>query len=82
MRTLPEEANIAKFLSDVGDGVLNDIDNNLIIPVHCMAISDSDIVDDIYGNWIREKGHEELGYSAILSARNLDVEEINRSFVE
>ena len=24
MRTLPEEANFAKFLLDIGDGVLND----------------------------------------------------------
>ena len=28
MLTLPEEANFAKFLLDVGDGVLNDDDNN------------------------------------------------------
>ena len=57
MRTLPEEANFAKFLLDVGDGVLND-DNNFIIPHRCLAIADSDIVDDIYGNLIREKRYE------------------------
>ena len=76
MRTLPEEANFAKFLLDVGDGVLNDNDNNFIIPHRCLAIADSDIVDDIYGNLIKEKRFEELANSAILSARNLDVEEI------
>ena len=76
MRTLPEEANFAEFLLDVGDGVLNDDDNNFIIPHSCLAIADSDIVDDIYGNSIREKRYEELANSAILSARNLDVEEI------
>ena len=53
MRTLSEEANFAKFLLDVGDGVLNDDDNNSIIPGCCLAISDSDIVDDIYGDLIR-----------------------------
>ena len=76
IRTFPEEANFAKFLLDVGDGVLNDDDNNFIIPNRCLAIADSDIVDDIYGNLIREKRYEELANSAILSARNLDVEEI------
>ena len=76
MRTLPEEANFAEFLLDVGDGVLNDDDNNFITPHSCLAIADSDIVDDIYGNLIREKRYEELANSAILSARNLDVEEI------
>ena len=76
MPTLPEEANLAKCLLDVGDGVLNDDDNNFIIPHSCLAIADSDIVDNIYGNLIREKRYEELANSAVLSARNLDVEEI------
>ena len=76
MPTLPEEANFAKCLLDVGDGVLNDDDNNFIIPHSCLAIADSDIMDDIYGNLIREKRYEESANSAILSARNLDVEEI------
>ena len=79
---MPEEANFIKFLSDLRDGVLNDNDNNFIIPDHCIAMSDSDIVDDIYGNLIREKRYEELANSAILSARNLDVEEISRRVVE
>ena len=73
---MPEEANFAEFLLDVGDGVLNDDDKNFIIPHSCLAIADSDIVDDIYGNLIIEKRYEELANSAILSARNLDVEEI------
>ena len=76
MQTLPKEANFAKFSLDVGDGVLNDDDNNFIIPPSCLAIADSDIVDDIYGNLISEKRYEELSNSAILSARNLDVEVI------
>ena len=75
MQTLPEEANFANILLDVGNGVLNDEDNNFIIPHRCLAIADSDIVNDIYGK-IREKRYEELANSAILSARNLDVEEI------
>ena len=76
MRILPEEANFAKFLLNVGDGVLNRDHKNFIIPHSCPAIADSHIVDEIYGNLIREKRYEELANSAILSARNLDVEEI------
>ena len=76
MQTLPEEANFAKFLLDVDDEVLNDDDNNFIIPHSCLAIADSDIVDDMHENLIREKHYEKLANSAILSARNLDVEEI------
>ena len=76
MRTLPEEANFAKFLFDFCDGVLNDDDNNFIIPHSCLAIADSDIEDDIYENLIREKSYEQLANSAILSARNLHVEKI------
>ena len=76
MQTLPEEANFTEFLLDVGDGVLNYDDNIFIIPHSCLAIAASDIVDDIYENLIRGKRYEELANSAILSARNLDVEEI------
>ena len=39
-------------------------------------------MDDIYGNLIREKRYEELANSVILSARNLDVEEINKRVVK
>ena len=74
VRTLPEEAHFVKILLDVGDGVLNDDDNNFIISDHYLTISDLDIVDDIYENLIREKRYGELDNSAILSARNLDVE--------
>ena len=75
-------SKFCKILLDVGDGVLNDDDNNFIIPDHCLAIWDLDIVDDIYGNLLREKSSWELAYSSILSARNLDVEEINKRIVE
>ena len=82
MRILPEEANFAKFLFDVIDVDWNDNDNNFIIPDHCIAMSDSHIVEDIYGNLIREKRYEELANFAIFSAWNLDVKEINRRVVE
>ena len=50
---------------------------HLIISHSCLAITDSDIVDDIYGNLIRKKRYEQLANSAILSARNLGVGEKN-----
>ena len=50
---------------DAGDGVLNNDDNNFIIPDRCLAISDSDIVDGIYGHLIREKRYEELANSLL-----------------
>ena len=66
MRTLPEEANFAKFLLDVLD----------FFSAQLPSYRRFSIVDDIYGNLIREKRYEELANCAILSARNLDVEEI------
>ena len=54
-----------RWLIYVGDRVLNDDDNNFIIPHRCLAIADLDILDEIYGNLIREKRYEELANSAI-----------------
>ena len=54
MRILTDGANFATLLLYVSDRVLNDNDNNFIIPDHCIAMSDSDIVDDIHGNLIRK----------------------------
>ena len=33
MRVLPNEVEFAQFLLNVGDGILNDADDNLQIPV-------------------------------------------------
>lgn len=82
MRTLTEEAELAKFVLDIGDGRLNDENNNVMIPEICIAPANSDFVEDIYGSLVREKQYEQIAKSAILSARNVDVEEINKRVVQ
>ena len=37
MRTLPGEVEFAKYLLSVGNGILNDNDNNLKAPEQCIA---------------------------------------------
>ena len=79
MRALSEEIEFSKFLLQVGDGKLNDAQDNLSIdyfPTNCIAAPGIDIVEDIYGSIFRNKEYKRsLGY-AILSPRNLDVNEI------
>jgi len=82
MRVLPEEIEFAKFLLDMGDGILNDFDDNIQIPECCVAPINADIVEDIYGDLIRKKQFVKIAKCAILSARNVDVDEINQKIVE
>jgi len=82
MRVLPEEIEFAKFLLDIGDGILNDSNDNIQLPDCCIAPTDADIVQDIYGNLIRNKEFNKMAKCAILSARNADVDEINKRVVE
>ena len=77
MRVLPNEVEFAQFLLDVGDGILNDRDDNLQILVGCLATADRDIVEDTYGQLVRTRKFKEVAKCAILSARNVDVEELN-----
>ena len=46
--SLPNEVEFAQFLLDVGDGILNYQDDNLEVPVRCLATADRDIVEDTY----------------------------------
>lgn len=48
VRVLPEEIEFAKFLLNIGDGKLNDSNDNIQIPECCIAPADADIVIDIY----------------------------------
>ena len=82
MRTLRAEPEFAKFLLALGDGILNDENDYLFIPENCIANPNSDIVENTYGQLIREKQFAKLSTSAILSARNIDVEEINKRVVQ
>ncbi|XP_043463102.1 uncharacterized protein LOC122501545 [Leptopilina heterotoma] len=82
MRTLPHEVEFAEFLLSVGNGTDNDNDDNLHLPESCIAPRNTDIVEDIYGEVIRQKQFEKLSKMAILSARNVDVDDINKAVVE
>jgi len=82
MRVLPEETEFAKFLLDMGDGILNDSNDNIQLPDCCIAPINADIVQDIYGDLIRSKEFNKMANCAILSARNVDVDEINKNVVE
>ncbi|XP_036147086.1 ATP-dependent DNA helicase PIF1-like [Monomorium pharaonis] len=82
MRVLREEIEFAKFLLDMGDGKLNDLNDNIEIPECCVAPINVDIVEDIYGDLIRKKEFDKVAKCAILSARNVDVDEINKKVVE
>ncbi|XP_070165618.1 LOW QUALITY PROTEIN: uncharacterized protein [Polyergus mexicanus] len=82
MRVLPEEIEFAKFLLDMGDRLLNDSNDNIQIPECCIAPINVDIVEDIYGDLIRKKEFNKIAKCAILSARNINVDEINKKVVE
>ncbi|XP_011870653.1 PREDICTED: ATP-dependent DNA helicase PIF7-like, partial [Vollenhovia emeryi] len=82
VRVLPKETEFAKFLLDMGDGILNDSNDNIQLPDCCIAPINADIIEDIYGDLIRNKEYNKMAKCAILSARNADVDEINKRVVE
>ena len=77
MRVLPEEVEFAKFLIDIGDGTLNDQNYYIELSEHCVIPEKGDLVQEIFGELINEKKFDEMSECAILSARNVDVDEIN-----
>jgi len=77
MRLLPEETEFAKFLLIMGDGILNDSNDNIELSDYCIAPIDVNIVEDIYNNLIRNKKFNNISKCTILFIRNVDVDEIN-----
>ncbi|XP_044010215.1 ATP-dependent DNA helicase PIF1-like [Aphidius gifuensis] len=82
MRTLPGEAEFAKYLLDVGNGILNDNDNNLLAPENCVASKDDDIVRTIFRDLIDNHQYDDLTKVSVLAARHVDVDEINSRVIE
>ncbi|XP_044011846.1 uncharacterized protein LOC122854854 [Aphidius gifuensis] len=82
MRTRAEEVEIAKYLLTVGDGTANSNDSDLNLPEHCLAARDADIAQDVYGEIMNNKQFDKLAKCTILSARNVDVDDINIRVVE
>ncbi|XP_044014008.1 uncharacterized protein LOC122856401 [Aphidius gifuensis] len=78
----PEEIEFAKYLLTVGDGTASNNDSDLSLPEYCIAPRDADIAEDIYGEVIRNKEYDKLANWAILSARNVDVDDISIRVVE
>ena len=83
MRALPEENDFAKFVLDIGNGSLNDNNDNinLNVPDECISYNFNASME-IFGNCIRDKKNSEMSKRAILSARNVDVDEINQEVVQ
>ena len=80
MRVLNDEISFAQFVLNIGNGDSNDNDDNIVIPERCIIRND-DIVSCIYGNSIETHSYDEMSSFAILSARNKDVDEINKKVV-
>ncbi|XP_058810414.1 ATP-dependent DNA helicase pif1-like [Phymastichus coffea] len=49
MRVLPHQIEFANYLLHVGNGTLNDQDNNLQLPEHCILPTNECIVQNIFG---------------------------------
>ncbi|XP_058797002.1 ATP-dependent DNA helicase pif1-like [Phymastichus coffea] len=78
MRVLPNEIEFSKFLLNVGHGTLNDQNDCVNLPEHCILPPTANIIESIFGNLIWEKKFQEMSKCAILSARNVDVDDINK----
>ncbi|XP_011872670.1 PREDICTED: uncharacterized protein LOC105564699, partial [Vollenhovia emeryi] len=81
MRTLSQEKEFAQFLLNLGNGSLNDNSDNIEIPERCIANINSDIIKDMYGDIITHKRYKIMANYVILSARNVDVDEINNKVI-
>jgi len=66
---------------NIGDDILNDSNDNIQLPDCCIAPTDADIVENIYDDSIQNKEFNKMAKCAILSARNADVDEINKRVV-
>ncbi|XP_058810250.1 uncharacterized protein LOC131675336 [Phymastichus coffea] len=81
MRVLSNEIDFSNFLLNVGNGSLNDKDDYIDVPDHCILPETVSIID-IFGQLIRDKKFDEMSDCAILSTRNEDVDNINREITD
>ncbi|XP_029177077.1 uncharacterized protein LOC114945157 [Nylanderia fulva] len=81
MRILPHEQEFAQFLLDLGNGSLNDQSNNIEIPLRCVANLNANITKDTYEEIIKHNQYRLAAKRVILSARNVDVDELNKQVV-
>ena len=71
---MPNEINFAKYLLKVGDGTVNDMH----LSERCILEPNTNVAYELFGKLIEEKCFEDMSKCAILSARNIDVDEINK----
>ncbi|XP_036139477.1 ATP-dependent DNA helicase pif1-like [Monomorium pharaonis] len=81
MRILRHEQEFANFLLDLGNGTLNDQFNNIEVLLRCVADLNANIVKDTYEEIFKHYQYRLTAKRAILSARNVDVEELNKQVV-
>ena len=80
MRAIDEDITFPKFVIHVENGNLNDDNDNIIIPQRCTT-TESNFVPAMYKHSINHNLFDEMCSSDILSARNEDVNEINKLVV-
>lgn len=80
MRADANEIQFADDLLKLGEGKSND-DNEMIIVDDDNIIND-DLATNIYGKYFERNEFEAAANSAILAARNVDVDEINEAVIE
>ena len=80
MRAIDEDISFSKFVLDVGNGDLNDSNDNTDIPERCVT-TDSNFINSMYGHLIRNHLCDYMSSSVILDARNIDVNGINKTVV-
>ncbi|XP_058810119.1 ATP-dependent DNA helicase pif1-like [Phymastichus coffea] len=78
MRVLPNEIEFSKFLFNLGNGTLNDLNDNVNLPEQCILPQNVNLIDSIFRKLFEEKKFQEMSKCAILSARNVDVDDINK----
>uniref|UniRef100_A0AC34FY32 ATP-dependent DNA helicase n=1 Tax=Panagrolaimus sp. ES5 TaxID=591445 RepID=A0AC34FY32_9BILA len=74
------EAEFAQFLLKIGEAKDNDIYDNIEFPEGFEV--ETDLVQEVFGHLIEQKRYDDVASSAILSARNADVDELNKQVVD
>ena len=84
MRTLQDEAEFAKFLLEIGDGVNPSADKDMpeFIDLPTSIITETDIITEIYGKDIASSCSNDFTNCAILAPKNEYCNEINDKIVE
>ena len=77
MRAIDEDITFSNFVIDIGNGDLNDDNDTIIIPQRCIT-TESNFVSTMYKHFINHNLFDVMCSSAILSARDAGVNEINK----